>query len=158
MKINKILIKSEHTHNAISLNIFDLKEIFKFIQNYEYINETLFSKERYILRLSQQHTVNLFQLNANNKKVNLIPYKYYKMELLNKEKLHSPLFVINTGGNHIPLKRQYKIQKKIMEKKFPFKNIFEVKNSRTKKDINNINFIIHILIIFTLIKSQIILI
>ena len=79
---NKILIKSEHTHNAISLNICDLKEIFKFIQNYEYINETLFSKERYILRLSQQHTVNLFQLNINNKKVNSIPYRYYKMELI----------------------------------------------------------------------------
>ena len=155
---NKILIKTEHTHNAISLNIYDMKEIFKFIQNYEYINETLFSKERYILRLSQQHTVNLFQLNVNNKKVNFIPYKYYKMELLNKEKLHSPLFVINTGGNHIPLKRQYKIQRKKMEKKFPYKNIFEIKRSQAKKNLNNIYLNVCLLIVFSLIKSKNILI
>ena len=36
--------------------------------------------------------------------------------------------------------------------------LVQISHSATKKDINNINFIIHILIIFTLIKSQIILI
>ena len=65
---NKELKRAEHTHNAIALNIDDLKKIFKFILKYEYINETLFAKERYILRLSQQHIVNLFQINVNKKK------------------------------------------------------------------------------------------
>ena len=68
---NKELKRAEHTHNAIALNIDDLKKIFKFILKYEYINETLFAKERYILRLSQQHIVNLFQINVNKKKIHL---------------------------------------------------------------------------------------
>jgi len=155
---SKELIKIEYTHNAIALNLCDLKEIYKLILKYEYINETFFSKERYILRLNQQFIVNLFQLNIKRKKVNSIQHKYFKMELLNKDNLDSPLFVINTGGNHIPLQRQYKIQKKKMENKFPYKNIFEIKNNPKKANLNNINkFIIktiHIFIIFTLIKIQ----
>ena len=79
---SKELIKTEYTHNAIALNICDLKEIYKLILKYEYINETFFSKERYILRLSQQFLVNLFQLNVKGKKVNSIPHKYYKMEFI----------------------------------------------------------------------------
>ena len=78
-----------------------------------------------------------------------------KSNVLNKENLDSSLFVINTGGNHIPLQRQYKIQKKKMKNKFPYKNIFEIKNNSNTKN-KNINFIkaIHIFIIFTLIKTQ----
>ena len=78
---SKELVKIEYTHNAIALNLCDLKEIYKLILKYEYINETFFSKERYILRLSQQYIVNLFQLNVKRKKVNSIQHKYYKVEL-----------------------------------------------------------------------------
>ena len=125
-KYNISLIKTEHTHNAISQNMDILNELFEIIQKYEYFNETMQSKERFILRLSQQHCFNLFQLNIKKRKVHSIPYKYFKMETINKGKFNIPLFVINTGGNHIPLNRQYKIQKKVMEKIFPNPTKYEI--------------------------------
>ena len=125
-KYKKALINTFFTHNAISENIDDLKEIFHEIKNYEYINETLFFKERFILTLNQPHFVDLYQLNIKHKKVNSIPYKYIEIEKLHKYKLNSALFVINTSGNHIPLTRQYKIQKKIIKKRFPFQSKYEI--------------------------------
>ena len=72
--------------------------------------------------------------------VHSIPYKYFKMESINKDKLDIPLFVINTGGNHMPLKRQYKMQKKIMEKNFYYHSQFE--NIQVKKENKNSHFYI----------------
>jgi hypothetical protein len=75
------------------------------------------------------------------------------METINKEKLQVPLFVINTGGNHMPLKRQYKIQKKIMENKFNNHNKYEI--YITKKKIYNIVILYaNIIIIFIKIISN----
>ena len=121
------------THNAIAENINDLKEIYEEIKFYKYINQTLYSKERHILTLNQPHFLNLYQLNIKHKKVNPIKYRYIEIELIKKKNLNTPLFVINTGGNHIPLKRQYKIQKKILEKRFKYKTIFEIINEKNKK-------------------------
>ena len=152
---NSTLIKTEYTHNAIGQNIDELKEIFELIKKYEYINEMLQSKERYILRLSQQHCFNLFQLNIKHKKVHSLSYKYFKMESINKYKLDIPLFVINTGGNHIPLNRQYKIQKKIMEKTFPYPNIYEIHIPKKQYNHHNISYklyTIYMNIIFIFIK------
>ena len=59
------LIDALFTHNAIPENIDDLKEIFNEIKYYEYINETLLSKERFILTLNQPQFYNLYQLNIN---------------------------------------------------------------------------------------------
>lgn len=116
-KYNMTIINTLFTHNAIAENIDDLKEIYKEILNYEYINETLYSKERHILTLNQPHFVNLYQLNIKHKKVHSIPYKYIAVESISKENLDIELFVLNTGGNHIPTNRQFKIQKKIMKKR-----------------------------------------
>lgn len=149
---NYTLINTLFTHNAIPENIDDLKEVYKEIQNYKYINETLFSKERYILTLNQPHFLNLYQLNIKHKKVHPISYQYIGIELINKKFLNTSLFVINTGGNHKPINRQYKIQKKIMEKRFPIKTIFEIgekQNTNNKmKKIHIILFKIFIIIIF----------
>ena len=148
---NFTLIKTENTHNAIAENIDDIKKIFELIKKYKYFNETLFSKERYILRLSQHHCFNLYQLNINKKKVHSISYKYIEIEKLNRERLDIPLFVINTGGNHIPFKRQYKIEKKKMEKKFEFHNKFEIYQVE-KKNKKGFYFIIRKILIFIYIK------
>ena len=110
------IINSRFTHNAIAENINDLKEIFEEIKNYKYINETLFSKERHFFTLNQPQFYNLYLLNIKHRKVNSIPYKYIPIEYLNKYNLNIDLFVINTGGNHKPLKRHYLLQRKIMEK------------------------------------------
>lgn len=136
------LIDILFTHNAIPENIDDLKEISEEIKYYKFINETLFSKERYILTLNQPQFHNLYQLNIKHKKVNPIKYKYINMELIKKEALNTELFVINTSGNHKPLNRQYKIQQKIMEKRFPFKTLFEINNANLIHNFQlNINYI-----------------
>jgi len=122
------LIKARYTHNAISANIDDIKEIYKLVQKYKYINETLFSKERHILAISFQHFYNLFQLNIKNRKVHPIPYKYLAVESLTISKMNYELMCINTGGNHIPSKRQYQIETEIMKKRFPFITKYEINN------------------------------
>ena len=124
---NKTLIKTEYTHNAIPQNIDELREIYKEFKKYKYFNETIYSKERYILRLSQQEFYNLYELNIKQKKVNYIPLKYISIESLNLNQLNTKLFVINTGGSHIPTKKEIKNQKKIMRKKFPFKSKYEIR-------------------------------
>ena len=125
---NISIIKILFTHNALSENIDDLKEIHKVSKKYKYINETLYGKYRNVLSLCHEYFVNLYQLNINKRKVNPIISTYVQMEKIKREKLNRPLFVINTGGDHIPLYRQYKIQKKLMEKRFPFKNKYEILN------------------------------
>ena len=133
-------------------NIDDLKEVFKEIQNYKYINETLYSKERNILTLNQPHFVNLYQLNIKHKKVHSIPHKYIKIEDINHSNLNIPLFVINTGGKHKPSIEQYKMQKYIMVKRFPFPTKYE-----RITDIKKINryFEFYFLFIFIIIKNYI---
>ena len=156
---NVTLITTQYTHNAVAENIEELKEIKEKIKNYKYINETLFSKERHILTLNQPHFLSLYLLNIKHKKVHTINYRYIGIELINKIKLEFSLFVLNTGGNHIPLKRQYKLQKKIMEKRFPIKNKYEINNSNKIYIIKMIKICIcclKIFIIIILIKSFII--
>ena len=134
---NLSITSTEFTHNAICENIDDLKIIYQEAKKYKYINQTLYSNLRYILTLNHQHLVNLFNLNINHNKVRSIKSKYISMEKINKYNLNYPLFVINTGGNHIPLNRQYKIEKKIMQKKFPHPIIYEISEKIYKKIIVN---------------------
>lgn len=126
------LINTEFTHNALGENIDDLKEIYEEAQKYEFINETLFSIERFILSLVHQVFYNLYQLNIKHKKVNTIPWRYISIEKIKKVKLNKALFVLNTGGNHIPSKRQTKILKKIMEKRFPYQVKYEIIGNKKK--------------------------
>ena len=155
-KYNFRLINTKFTHNSIAENIEDLKIIFEEIQDYQYLNETLFSKERHILTLNQPHFFNLYLLNIMKRNVHSIPYIYIPIELINKYKLNKDLFVLNTGGNHIPSKRHYKMQKKIMEKRFPIKTIYEKKTKEKKNSIidskNNYTIFIKLFLIFNLIK------
>ena len=120
------IIDTHYTHTAMSENIDDLKVIFKEIQNYKYIKETLYSKERNLLTLNQPHFLNLYQLNIKHKKVNPIPHRYIHMEKINFSYLYIPLFVLNTCGNNQPSKEEYKLQKYIMERRFPYPTKYEV--------------------------------
>lgn len=149
------LINTNFTHNAISENLDNLKEIYKEIKDYDYFNETIYSKERHILTLNQPHFVNLYQLNIKHKKVNCINYKYVEIEKIKKYTFTEPLFVLNTGGNHIPLSRHNKIQQKIMNKRFSFKTKYEIVNYKNIyfNLIKKILFkTIYLFIIFSLIK------
>ena len=49
---NQTLISGGFTHNALSLNIDDIKEVFDLIKDkYEYANENLYSKTRNVFNL-----------------------------------------------------------------------------------------------------------
>ena len=152
-----LIINTNFTHNAIAENIDELKEIFEEIKYYKYINETLYSKERHILTLNQPHFYNLYQLNIKKKKVHTIPYKYIPIQSLKGNNLDIPLFVLNTDGNHQPTKRQFKIQKRIMEKRFPFSTEYEIINeNKIKSLIISIIFPIVLSSFFTLMIIKII--
>jgi hypothetical protein len=127
---NRSLIKIHFTHNSIPENIDDLKIIFNKSNKYEYKNATLYSKYRSIQSLCHQHFWNIFNLNIKHRKVHFIKSKYIQIEKLRKIKLDKNLFVINTGGNHIPLNREYKIQIKIMNKRFKFDIIYDKKDRK----------------------------
>jgi hypothetical protein len=148
-QINSSLITTQYTHNAMPQNIDELKEIYEKIKKYKYINQTIYSKERFILTLNQPHFYNLYELNIKNSRVHSIPYKYIPIESINKAILDKPLFVINTGGNHRPLDRHYKLAKKIIEKKYDNLNIFEINIKTMQKIIINIYYIF---IIFCFLK------
>ena len=153
------IIRTLFTHNAISENIDDLKEIHSIANKYIYINETLYTKERNEFSLCHEHFYNLYQLNIKHRKVHPILSFYIPIEQIKIKQMNRPLFVINTGGNHIPLKRQYKLQKKILEKKFPLKNIFEIKSDkRNLLSIKSFIFILNIFILLKFIKIYIIII
>ena len=150
---NLSIISTEFTHNAICENLDDLKNIFNEAKKYKYFEQTLYSIERYILTLNHQHFVNLYNLNINNNKVHPIKYKYISIEKVNKYNLNYPLFVINTGGNHIPLNRQYEIQKKIMKKRFPYPSIYEKISKKKNSLIKKFNyFIFKLSLIFNILK------
>jgi hypothetical protein len=125
-KYNITLIGTYITHNAIAENIDDLKSMFESIQNYKYINETLFSKIRHPLRLNAHYYNHLFQLNINKRKVNSIPFKYIDMEEVNLNKLNVALFCINTCANNIPTKKEYENEKIVMIKRFPTPTKYEI--------------------------------
>ena len=149
---NTTLKTCKNNHNAFPENIEDLKEIFNLSQKYQYFKEMIYSKERFVLSFYHQMFNNLYQLNVNYRKVHYIFYKYISIEEIKKNKLDSPLFVLNTGGNHEPIFRQKKILINIMEKRFPFNTKYEIKCKENKiKNIKVKNFIF-LLIIFLELK------
>jgi len=114
------------THCGFPTNLDDLKEIFNDIQEYKYINETLFSKTRHVLTLNQPQFHNLYLLNIKKRKVNKILNSLIEMENLEEKMTYTPLFVINTCGNNVPTQNEYDNAKKIMEKRFPDKIFYEM--------------------------------
>ena len=147
---NISIIEPLYTHNAIPENIDDLKKIHYVSKKFKYINKTLYEKKRNIFSLCHEHFINLFQLNINKRNVNPVLSSYIKIEVLKGINLNKELFVINTGGNHKPTIRQYKLERKIMEKKFPWKIKYEILNGNN--NVLNIKIYFLILKIYILLK------
>ena len=120
------LIYTEFTHNAMPMNILDLKEIFKEVQKYEYINGTLYSIQRYILRLFCQYFYSLYFLNIKHRKVHPIPYEYIQFEKIKNKKLNAPLFVINTGFSKKLKKEEIENGLAKIQKRFPHPTKYEI--------------------------------
>ena len=119
-------IYTEYTHNAIPMNIYDLKEIFKEVQKYEYINETLFSIQKHILSLSFNYFYNLYNLNIKHRKVHSIPYKYISFQTMKYYEMNYPLFVINTEYSKDLTPTQIETGLKLIKYRFPNPTKYEI--------------------------------
>jgi hypothetical protein len=156
------IIKAKFTHCAVAENFDDLKEIFNEIQDYKYINESLFSKTRHVLTLNQPEFVNLYQLNIKHRKVHKINNSYISIERAQLSKLNIELFVLNTGGDHKPSQKHYINLKKVMKERFPKPTKYEIINTFSKEfyelgitwnEFFELLIILLILILFIKIKS-----
>ena len=133
------LINAGFTHNAISLNVNDIKEVFELIKNkYQYPNETLYSKTRDILSIQSQTLFNAYSLNIKKRKVNIIPRIFYDLkDLRNIKNIDIELFVINTSGDNVYNKSDYERIKLFLELKFNKSTPYEIIPVNTN---NNLNF------------------
>ena len=121
------LINPTPSHNAISYNIKDLKEIYDLVvNNYQYANETLNSIERHILTLQTQHFVDLYEMNIKKRKVHTIPFNVIPMNLLKLNYMQTELFAINTGGDRIYTEEEYQKQRELMKQRFPSPTPYEI--------------------------------
>ena len=114
------LIDGGFTHNALSININYVKEIYDLIKNkYKYANELLYSKQRTIYDFQFQTLYNTYTLNIKKAKVHTIPRIFYDINQLKKDvDLDIELFVINTSGENNYTDIDFQNLKKALESKF----------------------------------------
>ena len=148
----KPLIDAGYTHNAIPLNIHDVKEIYNFVnEKYNYAKEFLNAKERTVYDIQFHTLYNAYTLNVKKRKVHSIPRKFFDLNQLKKNtNLDVELFVINTSGENKYSRNDFENLKKILESKFnkstPYeivinKNIYENNMQIKNKSVNIKNII-----------------
>ena len=137
------IINAQFTHNALPLNINDMKEINEFIlKKYQYLDKTINSTYRTPYDLQPQTLFTLYLLNVKKRKVNSIPWAYYDIGDINNKNFDIELFVINTSGNRLYRKSEYEKQKRILMSKFNKETPYELyseENKNTNEDIKKNN-------------------
>ena len=125
------------THNAVPVNIEDLREIHELIVNkYQYAKEFLYSKERIIHDLQAQSFFNTYGLTIKKRKLNSIPYAYFDIAFLKDKKFDIELFVLNTSGDRKYTSSVKNNVKTILENKYSIPTPFEIE---TKQSCDNNN-------------------
>ena len=122
---NKKLIIPKYTHNAMPVNLKELKEVYDIIYESKYNYTTLFSTYRHVDSFQFQAFIFAYTFLKYNRKVRYIPYKYIQ----NKNSLiadyNTSLFCINTGSIYYsPI--SFLKTKIIMEYLFPFPTPYEI--------------------------------
>jgi hypothetical protein len=107
---NKTLIIPKFTHNAIPVNLKEIKDIYKLVLNSEYKSATLDSLYRHIIKF--------------NKKVKDLPSKYIDINLTVLANYNYSLFCINTGGGNYSL-FNFQKTKIVMNYLFPVPTPYE---------------------------------
>ena len=120
------------THNAVPVNIEDLREIHDLIVNkYQYANEFLYSKERIIHDLQAQSFFNTYGLTIKKRKLNSIPYAYFDIAFLKDKKFDIELFVLNTSGDRKYTSSVKNNVKTILENKYSIPTPFEIETKQS---------------------------
>ena len=116
------------THNAIPVNVKDLKEVYDLINESEYRNATLDALYRHIDSLQFQTAIMIYTFNAYFRKVSLVKYNYIDVGNTLNGNYDFDLFCINTGGNNDYSKLSHQQAKITMNKLFPNATPYEIIN------------------------------
>ena len=127
-KFNSPIVVPYFTHNAIPINIKDLKEVYDLIFDSKYRNATLEALYRHIDTLQFQTAVMVYTFNKYLRKVNLIKYNYIDIENAINGNYDYDLFCINTGNNKDYKKESYLESRIVMNKLFPNITEYELVN------------------------------
>ena len=140
------LINAGFNHNAIPLNLNDLKEIYDLVKNkYQHSKDILSSKTRSIYDLQPQSLFNSYALNVKKRKVNSIPSIYYDVAFIKGKNLDIEMFVINTSGDRKYTNNQFNYATQMLQNKFsvptPFETEVDMVNTIDKKKVNIKNYV-----------------
>ena len=127
-KFNSHIIVPYFTHNAIPINVKDLKEVYDLIYNSKYRNATLEALYRHIDTLQFQTAVMIYTFNKYFRKVSFVKYNYIDIENAINGNYDYDLFCINTGNNKDYNKISYLKLKIVMNKLFPNPSEYEILN------------------------------
>ena len=126
----KKIIVPKFTHNAIPINVNELKEIYELIDKSKFKETTLYSTYRHKRSLQFQTFYLGYTFNKYQKKIHNIPHKLIRFQNTLHSRFDYALFCINTNAhrNSEKSKEQFLIK---MEKLFPEKSPYEIiENSR----------------------------
>ena len=134
----KKIIVPKFTHNAIPINVNELKEIYELIDKSKFKETTLYSTYRHKRSLQFQTFYLGYTFNKYQKKIHNIPHKLIRFQNTLHSRFDYALFCINTNAhqNSGKSKKQFLIK---MEKLFPEKSPYEIiENSRLSISIKSI--------------------
>ena len=137
------LIDAGFTHNALSININYVKEIYDLIRaKYKFSDEILYSKQRTPYDIQFQTFYNLYTINIKKGKAHSIPRVFYDLKQLRKSyNLDIELFVINTSGDINYTQDDFENLKNALKQKFPNPTQYELDDRLlSQKIINNFLF------------------
>ena len=121
---NKSVIIPKFTHNAIPVNLNELKQIYKLVKNSEYKSTTLDSIYRDINSLQFQSFVLSYMFIKYNKKIKDISFKYIDINDSIFDNFNYSLYCINTGGGNYSYLNFYKARI-VMNYLFPIPSPYE---------------------------------
>ena len=123
----KKLIMPSFTHNAISLKLSDIEELYEYVKKYyQYANDTLFGLTRSPNALQFQTTYMVYIKNKYDRKVSEVSSAFYDLRQWTLYKRNTKkLFVINTGLKKYS-KSYFERETKIMNELFPNKTKYEL--------------------------------
>ena len=127
-KFNSHIIVPYFTHNAIPINVKDLKEVYDLIYNSKYRNATLEALYRHIDTLQFQTAVMIYTFNRYFRKVSFVKFNYIDIENAINGNYDYDLFCINTGNNKDYNRISYLKLKIVMNKLFPNPSEYEILN------------------------------